>query len=320
MWIETVSYIATFIISAGLAAIGIMVSFQLYAVHQKPVLQILFYQQVFLISFFVYGIWGSMAIQQLISDVSLNPDLETKLSVFIPMLGVPFLLVSWFMLARFVNVLSGYRISRISVFAFFGLFIVITVAFAILLQKGMIDVPEKPQLFIVRVFVWLNLAVHLFVAIKFYSGKRANPISKEIRFRSLHFSGYLLGVILYSSAFYFYDFLGFVSVCISTVLVFAVGISIPVIIKLNEKTQLQPVGSKDFSFHDFCVIYEISKREAEVVLEICDGKTNKAISEKLFIALQTVKDHNHRIFTKTGVKSRVQLTNLVREKTGGQKV
>ena len=63
-------------------------------------------------------------------------------------------------------------------------------------------------------------------------------------------------------------------------------------------------------------MYEISKREAEIVLEICTGKTNKAISEKLFITLQTVKDQNHRIFTKTGVKSRIQLTNLVREKTG----
>jgi len=34
--------------------------------------------------------------------------------------------------------------------------------------------------------------------------------------------------------------------------------------------------------------------------------------------LQTVKDHNHHIFIKTGVKSRVQLSNLVREKTGAK--
>ncbi|MCG6187779.1 LuxR C-terminal-related transcriptional regulator [Maribellus maritimus] len=74
---------------------------------------------------------------------------------------------------------------------------------------------------------------------------------------------------------------------------------------------------KNIDFSTFCNLYEISKREAEIILEICTGKTNKAISEKLFITLQTVKDHTHRIYTKTGVKSRVQLANLVREKTGG---
>ena len=64
------------------------------------------------------------------------------------------------------------------------------------------------------------------------------------------------------------------------------------------------------NFDAFCDLYEISKREAEIVTEICNGLTNKAIADKLFITLQTVKDHNHRIFTKTGVKSRVQLTRI----------
>ena len=39
--------------------------------------------------------------------------------------------------------------------------------------------------------------------------------------------------------------------------------------------------------------------------------SNQEISDSLYISLQTVKDHVHRIFTKTGVKNRVQLTNLV---------
>jgi DNA-binding NarL/FixJ family response regulator len=73
---------------------------------------------------------------------------------------------------------------------------------------------------------------------------------------------------------------------------------------------------KNVGFPEFCDMYEISKREAEIILEICTGKSNKAIADKLFITLQTVKDHNHRIYTKTQVRSRVQLANLVREKTG----
>ena len=58
--------------------------------------------------------------------------------------------------------------------------------------------------------------------------------------------------------------------------------------------------------------FEISKREREVIQLICKGLSNQEISDALFISLQTVKDHTHRIFTKTGVKNRVQLTNLIR--------
>ena len=58
--------------------------------------------------------------------------------------------------------------------------------------------------------------------------------------------------------------------------------------------------------------YKISKREQEVILLICEGKTNKEIEDELFISLQTVKDHIYRIYQKTGVKNRVQLTNLFR--------
>ena len=58
--------------------------------------------------------------------------------------------------------------------------------------------------------------------------------------------------------------------------------------------------------------YEISKREQEVIQLISRGMSNQDISDCLFISLQTVKDHIHRIFVKTGVKNRVQLTNMIR--------
>lgn len=56
--------------------------------------------------------------------------------------------------------------------------------------------------------------------------------------------------------------------------------------------------------------YNISKREMDVILLICEGKTNKEIAEKLFISTDTVKDHNSNIFQKTGVKNRTQIAKL----------
>lgn len=58
--------------------------------------------------------------------------------------------------------------------------------------------------------------------------------------------------------------------------------------------------------------YGISRRESEVIQLVCQGLTNQEIADSLFISLKTVKDHNYRIFQKTGVRNRVELTQLVR--------
>ena len=67
------------------------------------------------------------------------------------------------------------------------------------------------------------------------------------------------------------------------------------------------------TFDLFCQHYNISQREKDVIELICAGKSNKEIEDELFISLQTVKDHTHRIYQKTGVKNRIQLSNLVRD-------
>ena len=58
--------------------------------------------------------------------------------------------------------------------------------------------------------------------------------------------------------------------------------------------------------------FKISKREQEIIRLICLGKSNKEIEDELYISIQTVKDHIYNIYRKTGVKNRVQLTNLFR--------
>ncbi|WP_285570713.1 helix-turn-helix transcriptional regulator [Geothrix limicola] len=59
--------------------------------------------------------------------------------------------------------------------------------------------------------------------------------------------------------------------------------------------------------------FGISKRESEVIQLICQGRTNQEIADALFISLKTVKDHNYRIFQKTGVRNRVELVQLAQE-------
>ena len=61
--------------------------------------------------------------------------------------------------------------------------------------------------------------------------------------------------------------------------------------------------------------YGLTDREMDVVKLICEGKSNKEIADILFLSVDTIKDHNHDIFIKTGVKNRTQLANLF---SGGQ--
>jgi DNA-binding CsgD family transcriptional regulator len=56
--------------------------------------------------------------------------------------------------------------------------------------------------------------------------------------------------------------------------------------------------------------FGITKREQEIIRLICEGKSNREIKDRLFISLQSVKDHVYRIYRKTEVKNRVQLANL----------
>lgn len=57
----------------------------------------------------------------------------------------------------------------------------------------------------------------------------------------------------------------------------------------------------------------LSQREIEVLELIAKGLSNREIAEKLYIAMDTVKGHNRRIFEKLQVKSRTEAIALARE-------
>ncbi|MFW5755843.1 MAG: LuxR C-terminal-related transcriptional regulator, partial [Tangfeifania sp.] len=276
-------------------------------------MQLLLYQQIFLFSFFIYGIWGNLAIREIMADVNLSALLEQKLALFIPLIGTPFLMVSWFMLLKFGFNLNGYKISKTVVYVYFTGFIAGLFFIAFFMQKGTISIPENPDTAIVRIIVLLNLAVHLILVFPFLRPKKNSESVFQKKELQKTFFIFFSGVLLYSILLSFFNIFGFISTCLAILLLFAVSIIFPVRLKylLQEKQKIQE-ENKSIDYKTFCAEYEISKRESEIIWEICTGKTNKAIAEKLFITLQTVKDHTHRIYTKTQVKSRVQLANLVR--------
>lgn len=314
MFVEYLFYLATFVATTGLALIGTLVSYQCFQNLKKPVLQILLYQQIFLFSFFIYGIWGNIAIREIMADADFGAVLEQKLALFVPLIGTPFLMVSWYMLLKFGFNLNGYKIPNTAVYLFFSGLIAGLLLVTFLIQRNYLNLPQNPDITIVRIIVILNLAIHLILIFPFLKPKKNVPVPYQKKDLQKTFMYYFTGVMGYSIILSFFNIFGFISICLAILVLFAVSIIFPVrlkFIQINKKEETQNID-----YQSFCSMYDISKRESEIVWEICTGKTNKAIAEKLYITLQTVKDHTHRIYTKTEVKSRVQLANLVREKTG----
>ena len=57
----------------------------------------------------------------------------------------------------------------------------------------------------------------------------------------------------------------------------------------------------------------LSQRELEVLRLIAQGLSNREISQRLFLALNTVKGHNRKIYGKLQVQSRTEAIARARE-------
>jgi DNA-binding NarL/FixJ family response regulator len=81
---------------------------------------------------------------------------------------------------------------------------------------------------------------------------------------------------------------------------------------LNNYYLNHPIQRRIFPIWEiFSAKYGISRREAEIIRLLIDGKSNKDIEEELFISIKTVKNHIFKIYKKLKIKNRIQLINLV---------
>jgi len=60
------------------------------------------------------------------------------------------------------------------------------------------------------------------------------------------------------------------------------------------------------------LVQDLTEREQEVMHLIVQGRANKQIADELDISVRTVEVHRARVFDKMGVKSAVELANVLR--------
>jgi DNA-binding CsgD family transcriptional regulator len=296
------------ILSVAMTAGGIILSSRLRKRYKSDTFSTLLYYQIFISAFGFYAIWGQIVIKVFIAQY-ISQELLLRFTGIAMLLGLPFLVFAWLMLIQFTAMISGRKTSGWSVFAFLlGNFSILVLIGYLISSR---DIKDSTSLiknyYIVMNVIWSLLASYLIhLPIK---GKETiheydrSIIAPTISIISLT---QCIPLVFYTSQpwigliFIFGFFLG--------------NTFLPIYFSYQA---LLPASSTepatDLSFEEFCKKFEVSPRESDIVREICNGLSNKEISEKLFISLQTVKDHSHRIYIKTNVKSRVQLINLVKE-------
>jgi DNA-binding CsgD family transcriptional regulator len=303
---ELVSLVV-FIFCAAMAAGAILLLTRLLEETPVPFVRSLFYHNIFISAFGFYAIWGQFIIIAFAGS-RLSPDTFSTVSVISLLLGLPFLVFGWMMLLRFSAEAAGIRFRDYHTLSFllvnFG--IIIGLGFAI---RDM-DFGEAMPLF--KYFYAGAAVVYSFTAaLILFRGRQESPGQRDrVYLAVLIVAGALSQAVVLMLLPY--------SVWMALIFVFLLFAEMALLpLYLTYQADLRPCFVPDplqlpRGTEDFFRRHEISPREAEIIAEICNGLSNQEIADKLFISLQTVKDHTSRIYSKTNVRNRMQLMALVR--------
>ena len=300
-----------FILSVALAAGGIVLSSRLRDRYRNEIFSTLLYFQIFIFTFGFYGIWGQVVINAFLATY-ISPELLARFSEISMLLGLPFLVFAWLMLVKLSLSISGRKNNGWFVFWFLVLnFSAIIIVGYFITGKSEL----KPASLIKYYFILMNFIYSVLSSIFVLFPAKGRSAIPDYN-RKIISSSLLLIMISQCVPLLFNISDRYIAI-IFIFTFFAGNTFLP--IYLNYGTMLPGFmyeSKKDLSLEEFYKYFEVSPRETDIIREICKGLSNQEISDKLFISLQTVKDHTHRIYIKTNVKSRVQLMNLVKEVTG----
>jgi DNA-binding CsgD family transcriptional regulator len=295
-----------FIFCAAMVAGSILLMSAMLEEQPLSFLRSLFYYIIFTAAFGFYGVWGQFIIVTLAGD-RLTHEVMSAVSVISLLLGLPFLVFGWMMLLRCGTECAGLRFKGYVTVLFllinFGLVIGLGS-----ITKGM-DFEDALPIFKYYysatsvVFSFITAAILIRPASCHAEKVDRRNIALIITASSLSQAAVLLFIpqsVWMALLFVFLLFAG-----ITLLPVYYTYMADLKVYRLPETMSL-PLG-----IEDFYRIHEISPREAEIIREICNGLSNKEIADKLFISLQTVKDHTSHIYAKVNVKNRMQLMTMV---------
>lgn len=301
-----------FILSVALSSAGVILASRLRNNFKPEIFTPLLYYQIFISTFGFYGIWGQVLMNTFLAPY-ISPELFTRFSNIELLMGLPFLVFAWLMLIQFATAVSGRKTGGRAVFAFlFGNFLILFILGYFIASRNI----TEPARLIKNYYILMSVAWALVASYLIHLPIRGKATIHEY---DRNITAPMIAIISTSQCIPLVFYTSQHWVGLIFIFVFFLGNTfLPVYFSyftLLPSSVIEPV--KDLSFESFCRKFEVSPRETDIIREICNGLSNQEISDKLFISLQTVKDHTHRIYIKTNVKSRVQLINLVKEEATG---
>ncbi len=309
--VTTLLYFSLSLISIGAIAGAILIANYLRRSYPVNFVESYFYYVILMCAFGIYGIWGLIFIKIVLIQVSISDSTISTISYAIPFLGFPFLIMAWYMYLRYCYELNGLKVGKTVsvVYFFFHLFFFITLGWSIAQTgTGLFTLPG-----IGLIYVYLILDVILtgwgliFIFLK--TSKINISVFVPLRRYVLISIAFLLLKVI--SVYIFYLYPPTIPVFI---LLYFLSIVIPLVYFYSQKDQIIQLDDGDpnmSSFDSLVARYGITRREREIIEQVCSGKSNQEIADTLFISLQTVKDHIHRIYLKMDIKRRVQLTKIM---------
>lgn len=305
------------LVSLIAGAIAIFFSFRLNKQYRTPFVNSYFFYLVFLYIFGAYSLAGSGILEFLLTRMEVDSEVLHSSRLYAIFLGIPFIGLSQFMYLRSIREFFNKKQSLLFIILYFTVILAAFVLYGIYMVKSNYSAGGTSlDMFTLQrqVFCGFMIFVYLwaFLSILLWSRKLAS-VAK--RFIMTFGASYLLFMVLtvlmiFLQTLYPFFMHLFILVFLSLHLVPIFFLNL----YLDKTGETEANGEDDYEtrLSRFVEKHEISKRECEVVRLICQGYSNQEISDTLFISLQTVKDHTHRIFVKTGVRNRVQLTNMIR--------
>ena len=310
----TLIYFSLLLITLGAVSGAILIANYLRKSYPVNFIESYFYYVILMCVFGVYGIWGLIFIKIILMEVALSESLLSTITYAIPFLGFPFIIMAWYMYLRFCYELSGSKVGRtvsISYF-FFHLFFFIALGWSIAQKSdGTLNIPGEGLIYVYLVLdVLLTSWGLIFLLIRSLRIKMIADVL--IRKYVLITTAFIIFKII---AAYIYQL--FPETIPIFILLYFLAIVIPLVYFYSQKNdfiQLNKNESEVSTFESLIARYGITHREREIIKEVCSGKSNQEIADTLFISLQTVKDHTHRIYLKMGIKRRVQLIKIMQSK------
>ncbi len=314
-------------LSLGIGLAAVLLAHRVQKRYRLDQLASYLYFQVFINVFGIYGIVGQVIARKILSQRGTTFETIETIGHFFTFLGLPFLILAWYMFLRLTREIVDKSLSRKTTLIYFLILGAAFVAYGlVIVWANMANWGQDQYALFSSVFAYLYAFL---IAVALVAGlselfRGAPALDDKKRGKAVRLFG-LTCFLAYSAVLvlspYAYKTGSLPAIY---VLIFFSANLIPLLYWRAYLLKSCPAASLLKTpagvMARFVEEYKISRREEEVIRELCAGKTNKEIAETLFISLQTVKDHIYRIYLKTNVNNRVQLINLIQSHGGHEEV